>query len=66
MLLFTETNELIYFNIQQFKNKALNKISQHVLLFAISMTVYSLLWYLVVTVDNGWSKKFNRKAIQLR
>lgn len=63
MLLFTETNELIYFNIQQFKNKALNKISLHVLLFAISMTVYSLLWYLVVTVDNGWSKKFSRKAI---
>lgn len=49
--------------MQQFINKALNKILQHVLLFAISMTVYSLLWYVVVTVDNGWSKKFSRKAI---
>lgn len=63
MLLFNEANKLIYCNIQQFINKALNIISQHVLLFAISMTVYSLLWYLVVTVDNGWSTKFSRKAI---
>lgn len=63
MLLFTETNKLSYCNIQQFINKALHKISQHVLLFAISMTVYSILWYLVVTVDNGWSKKFSGKAI---